>query len=62
LNRKVDEILAYKGLQKENVTLEDIKSVVENNDKQRFSLKQDETGKFLICANQGQSIKVRYSL
>jgi len=53
----VDEILTYPPLKKEKVTLEDIKVVVENNDKKRFSIKQDEeTKKYLVCANQGQSI------
>lgn len=38
------------------MTLEQIKYVVDNNDKQRFKLIQEQ-GEYLIRANQGHSIK-----
>lgn len=52
----VNEILNHNRLKTHKATLEDLKRVVDTNDKQRFKLLQD-GGKLLICANQGHSIK-----
>ncbi|KAG2181601.1 hypothetical protein INT44_008416 [Umbelopsis vinacea] len=52
---KVQEILNRPKLK--TYTFEDIKYVVDTNDKQRFNLKQDEDGCWWIRANQGHSLK-----
>ncbi|KAL6869479.1 tRNA 2'-phosphotransferase [Amphichorda felina] len=65
----LDRVLAYGPIRSLNVTLEDVQSVVANNDKQRYSLKpRDPAGApstnpadFLIRANQGHSIKLESS-
>jgi len=40
-------------------TIEDVKRIVKSNDKQRFSLEEDQDGRLKIRANQGHSIEVR---
>ncbi|BFZ07242.1 hypothetical protein BsWGS_10281 [Bradybaena similaris] len=53
----VDEILKHKNFQ--SVSVENIKHIVENNDKQRFALEEDTaTGRLKIRANQGHSLEV----
>jgi len=53
----VDDI--FQKVQKlRRYTLEDVKHVVESNDKQRFSMEQDKDGHWMIRANQGHSIEV----
>lgn len=55
----MDEILRrneYRGF-----TEEDIKNIVKTNDKQRFSL-ADENGRLKIRANQGHSVEVKFLL
>ncbi|ODM91631.1 tRNA 2'-phosphotransferase 1 [Orchesella cincta] len=54
---EVDEILRLPKFSRWSV--ENIKKVVEDNDKQRFTLRTDaESGKLFICANQGHSFEV----
>ncbi|KAG5890817.1 hypothetical protein JTB14_008258 [Gonioctena quinquepunctata] len=48
------DLLNHKSL-KDEFTLEDIKTIVKVNDKQRFSLRYND-GILQICANQGHSI------
>mmetsp|Transcript_21450 Transcript_21450/g.42113 ORF Transcript_21450/g.42113 Transcript_21450/m.42113 type:complete len:449 (+) Transcript_21450:152-1498(+) len=42
----------------ENVTLDDVQAVVRDNDKQRFTLRQESDGSWIIRANQGHSMAV----
>ncbi|OBA22369.1 phosphotransferase KptA/Tpt1 [Metschnikowia bicuspidata var. bicuspidata NRRL YB-4993] len=52
----VDAILSNNRLKTHKATFADLQRIVENNEKQRFRLKQD--GKiWLICANQGHTLK-----
>ena len=50
-------VLATKNLRR--YTVQDVRRVVEQNDKQRFSLKEDAEAGLLIRANQGHSLQVR---
>lgn len=52
----LNEILKHNRIKSQKTTLEDIKRIVENNDKKRFSIKEGQDGTLLICANQGHSI------
>ncbi|KAK3587805.1 hypothetical protein CHS0354_042767 [Potamilus streckersoni] len=53
----VDEIL--KHMQKlEGFTVEDVQRVVAQNDKQRFAIQKDGTGRLKIRANQGHTVEV----
>lgn len=52
----VDEILSRNEYR--DFTVEDIKHIVETNDKQRFSLVTDDNGRLKIRANQGHSLEV----
>ena len=56
----VDEILTSPRcwLSKKSYTEADILQVVEQNDKQRFSVRRDEDGRLEIRANQGHSVEV----
>ena len=54
----VEELLAHKMFQ--HFTEADIRRVVATNDKQRFSLKTNDIGQLMICANQGHSFEVRF--
>lgn len=51
----VKELLAHRSLQQ--YTLDDLKRVVRNNDKQRFTLTEEENT-LKIRANQGHSLNV----
>jgi len=53
----LDEVLKLPSFSKLNPSLEDIRKVVETNDKQRFTLLEDACGHFLIRANQGHSME-----
>lgn len=60
---KVDDILQHPHLvQTLKVTKEDIIRVVNNNDKQRFTLTTNKDGEDIIRANQGHSVEVRLFL
>lgn len=50
----ITDILNHRSL-KDKFSLEDVQRVVQNNDKQRFSVRTCE-GILQICANQGHSI------
>jgi 2'-phosphotransferase len=52
----VHEILQHKHAKFKGFTLEEIRTMVASNDKQRFSIKEDEHGTVCIRANQGHSI------
>ncbi|CAL1548576.1 unnamed protein product [Lymnaea stagnalis] len=53
----VDEILKHDEFK--SMTIDDLKMVVENNDKKRFTLEaEDDTGRLKIRANQGHSLQV----
>eukprot|EP00899_Mesostigma_viride_P007672 jgi/Mesvir1/16906/Mv15775-RA.1 len=52
----VDELLRHKNLR--GATVEDVCKVVAENDKQRFSVDKDDSGRLFIRANQGHSIQV----
>jgi 2'-phosphotransferase len=52
----VDEILQHKHSKFKGFTLGEIRSMVASNEKQRFSIKEDDHGKNFIRANQGHSI------
>lgn len=52
----INELLNHNRLKTNKVTLDDIRRIVENNDKKRFSIVEKE-GEIMICANQGHSIK-----
>lgn len=53
----VEELLALAKMK--GTTLEELRQVVETNDKQRFTMRAREAdGKLIIRANQGHSIKV----
>lgn len=51
---KISELLQHPKLKSDKVTLDDIKKIVINNNKQRFNIKDG----ILICANQGHSIEL----
>jgi len=53
----LDEVMALPSLTKLKPTEEDIREIVKTNDKQRFSLLEDDGGRTLIRANQGHSIE-----
>lgn len=53
----VDEFLACPSIRSQRYTLEDIRKVVNNNDKQRFNL-VERRGRWYIRANQGHSFPV----
>ena len=52
----MNEILHHKHAKLKGLTLEVIQTSVASNDKQRFSIKEDEAGVLHIRANQGHSI------
>mmetsp|Transcript_2011 Transcript_2011/g.2365 ORF Transcript_2011/g.2365 Transcript_2011/m.2365 type:complete len:215 (+) Transcript_2011:301-945(+) len=52
----INELLNHNRLKTNKVTLDDIRRIVENNDKKRFTIVEKE-GEIMICANQGHSIK-----
>ena len=52
----INELLNHNRLKTNKVTLDDIRRIVGNNDKKRFSIVEKE-GEIMICANQGHSIK-----
>ena len=57
----VDIVLRHRNFR--GVTLEDLQSLVENNDKKRFALiLNDKTKKWQIKANQGHTLKVNKSV
>ncbi len=57
----IDEILKLAKFKQ--FTVDDIKKVVEDNNKQRFTLRNNpESGELQICANQGHSFKVQSGL
>ncbi|MEM9675291.1 MAG: RNA 2'-phosphotransferase [Bacteroidota bacterium] len=56
---KVDELLTKVNLGGKSLTLDQLTTVVENNDKKRFAFSDDRTK---IRANQGHSIKVDLAL
>lgn len=49
----INEVLAHNRLKTYGATIEDIRRIVDDNDKQRFHIENEK-----ICANQGHSIKV----
>lgn len=59
----LNDILSHNRIKTHKATLEDVLRIVENNDKKRFTLKQQkENGEssnegYVICANQGHSIE-----
>lgn len=53
---KLSQILQSNRLKSHKATVDDIKRIVENNDKKRFNLK-DVDGSTYICATQGHSLK-----
>lgn len=53
----VEELLQHRFL-KDKCSIEDIKRIVNKNDKQRFNLIVNSSGKLIIKANQGHSIQV----
>lgn len=54
---RIKDILNNKKF-KNNYTFDDIKKVVELDNKQRFNLRFNENNEVQICANQGHSLKV----
>eukprot|EP00743_Colponemidia_sp_Colp-15_P006189 GILK01006655.1.p1 GENE.GILK01006655.1~~GILK01006655.1.p1 ORF type:complete len:211 (+),score=21.02 GILK01006655.1:40-672(+) len=54
----LDEVLRAPQLRNKKVTLEQVQSIVENCDKKRFELVQNEEGVWMIRAVQGHSIQV----
>lgn len=52
----VDAVLSNNRIRTHKASLEDIQKIVAQNEKQRFSLRQDEAG-WQICANQGHTLK-----
>lgn len=50
----LDVLLNHNRMKSNKVTLEDLKRIVKDNDKQRFTIKDDTW----ICANQGHTLKV----
>ncbi|KAL6075728.1 2'-phosphotransferase [Balamuthia mandrillaris] len=52
----VDHLLPLPQLKRENLTVEEVKYIVANNDKQRFALKEED-GVLYIRANQGHTMK-----
>lgn len=57
-NVLVEDILMHNRLKTHRCTIEDIRRVVRENNKQRFKLHEDKDGKLYISANQGHSIAV----
>jgi len=53
----VEEILSTEPFKNLSVTIEEVLELVKSNDKQRFSVRQDQ-GHWQICANQGHSMTV----
>lgn len=53
----VSDILNHKYLQGK-YSVDDVKRVVNSNNKQRFSLRENANGILEICANQGHSLEV----
>ncbi|VEN42441.1 unnamed protein product [Callosobruchus maculatus] len=53
---RVADLLNHRSL-KGKCSIDDIKKIVETNDKQRFSLRCDENNELEICANQGHSLQ-----
>ncbi|ODV94903.1 hypothetical protein PACTADRAFT_50752 [Pachysolen tannophilus NRRL Y-2460] len=58
----LDDILSHNRIKSHRATFEDIKRIVDSNDKQRFTLRRGHDGdgehkKYYICANQGHSIE-----
>lgn len=53
---EIHELLKLKQFSENNFTIEDIRRVVENNDKNRFKLIKNDKGIYEIKANQGHSI------
>ena len=52
----LSDLLLHKDFVTNNISVDEIKFVVANNDKQRFKLITDESGNLMIRANQGHSI------
>ena len=52
----VDDILKHKNFISKKYTVEEVKKEVENNDKKRFALKEEE-GRLYIRANQGHTLE-----
>lgn len=52
---ELSQLLAHQRLKSHKATDEDVARIVANNEKQRFSLKQD-NGITYICANQGHTL------
>lgn len=55
----VEELLAKAPKGQMRISFEELKEVVDNNDKKRFAFSEDFT---MICANQGHSLKVDLKL
>nr|CAI5847457.1 unnamed protein product [Callosobruchus analis] len=53
---RVADLLNHRSL-RGKCSIDDIKRIVETNDKQRFSLRSDENNELEICANQGHSLQ-----
>lgn len=58
---RVDDLMAVPKMQKLNVNMDQIRQIVETNDKKRFRL-LEEDGVWYIRANQGHTIKVEVEL
>ena len=49
---KISDVLSHQRLKSLKTTRDDINRIVQENDKKRFTIKDD-----MICANQGHSLK-----
>ncbi|KAL2911927.1 tRNA 2'-phosphotransferase [Polyrhizophydium stewartii] len=56
----VDDVLALRDFK--GVSFDDVRAVVRDNDKQRFAMRQEPDGTWLIRANQGHSIAVQVEM
>ncbi|KAJ3207846.1 tRNA 2'-phosphotransferase 1 [Dinochytrium kinnereticum] len=57
---KVEDLLRHKKFQ--GVTFDEIRQVVADNDKQRFTLIEEESERWVIKANQGHSLELEVAL